>query len=99
MTMAEYIEREAVLKILRGSAIAKYPMSFSFGLFAAADELEKIPAADVVEVCRCKDCKHYKPPKVSAHYVNHTPYCTRIVTMKVKPYDFCSYGEWRETDG
>lgn len=45
--MAEYIERAALLKVLRGSAVGKYPVSFYVGLFAAAEEVEKIPAADV----------------------------------------------------
>ena len=48
--MAEYIEREALLKVLRGSAVAKYPASFAMGLFAAADEASKLPAADVQTV-------------------------------------------------
>ena len=48
--MAEYIEREALLKVLRGSAVAKYPASFAMGLFAAADEVSKLPAADVKTV-------------------------------------------------
>ena len=48
--MAEYIERDALRKILRGSAVAKYPVSFYVGLFAAADEVEKMPAADVAPV-------------------------------------------------
>ena len=50
--MDEYIEREAAIRMLRGSAIAKYPLSFSFGIFASADELEKLPAADVAPVRR-----------------------------------------------
>lgn len=45
-----YIEREALLKVLRGSAVAKYPASFAMGLFAAADEVSKLPAADVQTV-------------------------------------------------
>lgn len=48
--MAEYIEREAAIRMLRGSAVAKYPLSFSSGIFASADELEKLPAADVSTV-------------------------------------------------
>lgn len=56
------------------------------------------PTIDAVPVVRCKDCKHYKPPKVSAHYVNHTQYCTRVVTMKVSPDSFCSYGERKDGD-
>ena len=47
-------------------------------------------------IVRCKDCKHYKPQKKSAHWENRTNYCNRIVTIKVRPYDFCSYGERKE---
>ena len=57
------------------------------------------PTIDAVPVVRCKDCKHYKPPKVSAHYVNNTQYCTRVVTMKVSPDSFCSYGERKDGEG
>lgn len=46
----EYIEREAVIRKLRGESVCKYPASFSYGLFAAADVVKKIPAADVAEV-------------------------------------------------
>ena len=47
--MAEYIERKAAKKVL----------AFGVGV-TAANALDKIPAADVVEVpCRCKDCKHW----------------------------------------
>lgn len=48
--MAEYIEREAAIKVLRGKAIAKYPASFCMGLFAASNELGDIPSADVAPV-------------------------------------------------
>lgn len=48
--MAKYIDREAAIRTLRESAIAKYPLSFSSGILAAADELQKMPAADVVPV-------------------------------------------------
>lgn len=50
MGMDEYIEREAAIRMLRGSAIGKYPLSFSSGIFASADELKKLPAADVAPV-------------------------------------------------
>ena len=57
--------------------------------------LAKLPKVDAVEVVRCNDCKHYKPQKKSAHWSNSTPYCCRCTTVKVKPDDFCSYGERR----
>lgn len=58
--MAKYIERNALLKVLRGSAVAKYPASFAMGLFAAANEVSKLPAADVVPVVH----GHWIPIKV-----------------------------------
>ena len=56
-------------------------------------EIDKAPTIDAVPVVRCKDCKHYKPQKKSAHWENRTNYCNRIVTIKTQPYDFCSHGE------
>lgn len=52
-----------------------------------------------VPVVRCKDCKHYRPQKKSAHWENRANYCNRIVTIKTRPYDFCSYGERKDGDG
>ena len=63
-----------------------------------ADMISNVPTVDAVSVVRCRDCKHYKPQKKSAHWENRTNYCNRIVTIKVQPYDFCSYGEWKEGD-
>ena len=61
-------------------------------------QIAMAPTVDAVEVVRCRDCKHYKPQKKSAHWENRTNYCNRIVTVKVQPYDFCSYGERKEGD-
>ena len=48
--MAEYIEREAAIKVLRDKATANSPSSFYRGLFTASYELDDIPAADVAPV-------------------------------------------------
>lgn len=45
--MSEYIERERAKAYLIGDYA-----------YAAAKVLDEVPAADVVEVVRCKDCKH-----------------------------------------
>lgn len=53
--MDEYIKREDAIKHLRGACIAKYPLSFSYGIFASANEIVKMPTADVapkIEVAR-----------------------------------------------
>ena len=60
------------------------------------EDLTKFPAADVVEVVRCRECVHWKPIGNKAgnsfsdmEYVGgceFTKYCRR-------ESDFCSYGE------
>ena len=60
--------------------------------------IDKAPTIDAVPVVRCRDCKHYKPQKKSAHWENSANYCNRVVTIKVQPDDFCSYGERRDGD-
>lgn len=92
--MNEYIEREAALKILRGSAVGKYPASFYMGLFAAASEVEKIPAADVAPVVRCKDCKHW-----GGHEGNVFSCMREFDWFGAEADDFCSYGERKDGDG
>jgi hypothetical protein len=52
-----------------------------------------IPTADVVEVVRCKDCKHYKPQTGAQNWNSKVKYCCRCTVVKVKETDFCSFGE------
>ena len=58
-----------------------------------ANLLLHAPTVDAVEVVRCRNCKHHKPQKKSAHWENSVNYCNRVVTIKTHPDDFCSYGE------
>lgn len=39
-----------------------------------ANLLLHAPTVDAVEVVRCRDCKHYKPQKKSAHWENRANY-------------------------
>lgn len=57
---------------------------------------ESKPAADVVEVVRCCDCKYFE---TVIHSVVDEPkwFCTRMVrAFDVDPTSFCSYGERKE---
>ena len=71
------------------------------GAYGYVDALQIAIASTIgaVEVVRCRDCKHYKPQKKSAHWENRAYYCNRVVTIKVQPDDFCSYGERKDGDG
>lgn len=80
--MAEYIEREAAEKVAakygctNGATIGKH----SGIADCIAFEIAKLPAAEVVPVVRCKDCKFWDFGD-----------CYRLELSR--PDDFCSYGE------
>lgn len=94
--MAEYIERERVYDIFsaKQQELLKYHRYYQlndaakeeFDLYDSyMDEVESIPAADVVEVVRCKDCKHY-----------YHGTCTNDFALNLmRENDYCSYGERR----
>lgn len=73
--MDEYINREKAKRLLH----IEYA-------YAAEQLLDEIPAADVVPVVRCKECKW-----AGGDFV-----CYRGVMVQHKPEDFCSYGERKE---
>ena len=83
----EYIGREeAILAVRHAWAKGLEPTQY----------IEQIPAADVVEVVRCRDCKHsYCIDGAKEEYD-----CAKISAFaKFFPGDhFCGYGE-RKTDG
>lgn len=54
----------------------------------------KAPTADVVEVVRCKDCKHYDIGVCLKIYSDGNAHPE--AWQGRKPEDFCSYGERKE---
>lgn len=54
MAEKKYLDSEKVIMLLRKDLICKYPSSFSFGLWAAADEIAKMDGEDVRPVVRGK---------------------------------------------
>ena len=99
---ADYISREALREML---GIAKdgqcghcnYVDLFGckrngeFSLICEA--LDDVPAADVVEVVRCKDCVN----NCGEGFVGGTIACglSNLFTVGKDPMDFCSYGRRR----
>lgn len=76
--MADYIRREDALKAL-----------YNDYAYSAMDVIKRLPAADVAEVVRCKDCKYgdydSKPDGAMV--------CLRTNDgFWRKETDFCSYG-------
>ena len=59
------------------------------------ERLKRIPAADVVPVVRCRDCRfaRFGPNWISCE--NFNGLCTTALGLE----DFCSHGERRHQDG
>lgn len=87
--MPEYIEREeTVSEMLDAMCGTGYQQR-------AIDVINRQPAADVVEVCRCKDCGYFKR-SVSALFPETNCFiCDSPYGMKrnIKETDYCSCGE------
>ena len=91
--MKEYVEREALMDEIHrigGHNLCEWD---TIGVKALVC---RQPAADVVEVVRCKDCVHFQPYDGEEHKGD----CAELVGLESCVYeeDFCSYGE-RKMDG
>lgn len=85
--MAEYYSKEALLDALAQGHAARSEEA-EVAILDAWERIKKLPAADVVEVVRCKDCKYYLLGHLQCVYAHHNG---------VINFDgYCSYGERRE---
>lgn len=95
--MAEYIDKNATVGILEAMSRSTDCECIKKRLEKAAKRVSAIPAADVVPVVRCKDCKLYRNYPNGLCYLHTEPktnargYSGEAVC--VEPDDFCSYGE------
>lgn len=94
--MAQYIDKEAAVKLLRNQAreALEYSNTECEVLSSVADELEDFPPADVVPVVRCKDCRYSRPVAKEKDLV----VCTAISGEYITKWedDFCSEGTLKE---
>lgn len=84
--MAEYIEKQVALDaILSEPPEAHYPSWY-------AERIKVLPAADVVPVVRCKDCKYAQN--------DYDGFSTTVGCNMLKCatgwHSFCSYGERKD---
>ena len=97
LTMAEYIDREALierLKFKRDTDMSKKKYS---GLECAIAQIQKQPAADVVKIpCKCANCKY---TEIIVCPITGTEALFCIYGTKpaaVEPTHYCGYGERKE---
>lgn len=99
--MAEYIEREALINQIRLTVNRSSVGETSFNDISAKTICSLIleaPAADVVEVVRCKDCRHRKEElniNDELELMCGFNYGLRV-RGTVSPDDFCSFGKRKE---
>lgn len=92
--MTDYIRREDALFALR-KAERGGSMTALTRLERAYAEIQEMPAADVAEVVRCRDCKHKVRTDANGIVIcseEHGMYCPT-------ENDFCSYGEYQTNTG
>lgn len=94
-----YIKKEPIIEfITKGLNNSDKTKAFGHDAIEILTEIEYTPTADVVEVVRCKDCKH------ATFYACKNDACYRgiICEYQIGTDDenfFCIYGEKRTDDG
>lgn len=81
----DYVKRSDVHKAFQ----PKYAPAIN-RTFAAM--IDSVPAADVVEVVRCRDCIYWEPASPTRTSGN----CNRSFEITAWATDFCSYGERKD---
>lgn len=84
--MAEYIDRAAAVKSVLRMRRPENSVAQNRMLSIIQMDMLKLPAADVVPVVRCKDCKHY----------DIGGSCIICGFQSRRPDDFCSCGERKD---
>lgn len=90
--MKEYIERAMAFAVL-----VDFPGELSpenIGLAVARKAIDALPAADVAEVVRCKDCRYYQDARINKKGFLICP----ASGMEITETDYCSYGVRMEVE-
>lgn len=104
--MARYIDADELLKRLEDKRLifeegTPVEEVVAEQISALAEAIEEAPAADVVEVVRCKDCKYTMELNIVEKqiYPKATKMCMLALANKpVQDNDFCQYGERKESN-
>lgn len=108
--MAEYIDREALIEqvkaIHKAVDTSNINISYDTGFHSATSQIQGLiawmPAADVAEVVRCKDCvfsrelDKYEKKLYLDNCVGCTQHSTSYFSLIMQDNDFCSYGEKKD---
>lgn len=91
----EYIRRDAAMKAVASQYGACRSPAQNRMIDEIRNKIRRMPAADVAEVVRCKDCKHKVRTDANGIVIcseEHGMYCPT-------ESDSCSYGEYQTNTG
>ncbi len=91
--MSDYISRQAAEDAMTQSVCGD-----TWEVEKAMEAVRQLPAADVVPVVRCRDCKYVRKfrSEESAKKFGQVYECVRYTIPCPNPTDFCSYGKRKE---
>ena len=102
MTMdREYIEREKALeKVIEVKHHDPELSGVVLHRYIKEIDLKDIPAADVAEVVRCKDCKWYSELACGEReLLGSQGWCNEVMARPMPSNGFCSFGERKKGHG
>lgn len=86
--MSKYKDADRLMAILTKRCVEASNQEAWFAYAKACGDVRDLPAADVVEVVRCRDCKHNPMRSFTG--------CPMAGIEKRKTTDYCSYGERKD---
>lgn len=100
--MARYIRTDELLKTARDGHHSDFGRSMA-DLTSLREVIEDTPTADVVEVVRCKNCKHWGSCVYDPIFEKMYGECSRTLEnfdskAETSEDDFCSYGGLKERE-
>lgn len=96
----EYIERETALeKVIEVKHYDPELSGVVLHRYIKEIDLKDIPAADVVEVVRCRDCKWYSElARGERELLGSQGWCNEVMARPMPSNGFCSFGERKNND-
>ena len=95
--MAEYIDRVALLKTIFPYDAAD-KSKFAINAKVVEKAIKGASTADVVEVVRCKDCKHFHEYKIKGGIAGWGKCEAIAMDIDLMANDYCCYGERKEQE-
>ena len=97
MPKKEYIERDSIYRRVkeRTNPYGKPTLNYESGV-KVLNMIEREPAADVVEVVRCKDCLHGQKNNIGQLKGRYICEYHQDYKPMFSPHHYCSHGERKE---